>query len=190
MGSKLSRACWKSAPGESSRKRAASRRKRCAPRRGWPSSHARPSSPGRWGSHSTSTPSTTSKSSSISCCSAAWSANRAPAYARCAVTPTSKATGPWASGRRCRIRGSIALRASSRSTPHEPMAKTPWTRSAPCSPDRCRSSSPWGATSCRQPQIPSGPRKRSVAASSLHTFRRRCTAGTWSRAPRRSSSPA
>ena len=60
---------------------------------------ARSSCAGRWASPSTSTPCPPSARSSTSCCCAATSAGPARACARCAATPTCRATAPWASSR-------------------------------------------------------------------------------------------
>ena len=57
------------------------------------------SSAGRWASPSTATRSRRSRRSSTCCCCAATSASRAPGCARCAATPTCRATARWASGR-------------------------------------------------------------------------------------------
>ena len=56
------------------------------------------SSAGRWASPSTATRSRPSRRSSTSRCCRATSASPAPGCARCAATPTCRATGPWASG--------------------------------------------------------------------------------------------
>ena len=83
--------------------------------------------------------------SSTCCCCAATSASPAPASARCAATPTCRATARWASGssrrpslpRRARARSSASTRRAS-------TAATPSTRSAPCATARRRCSSRMG----------------------------------------------
>ena len=79
-----------------------------------------PSPAGRWGSPSTATRSPRSRRSSTSRCSRATSASPAPGCARCAATPTSRATARWASGSGCptalprRAARRVRLRAAAR----------------------------------------------------------------------------
>ena len=77
----------------------------------------------------------------------ATSASPAPDCARCAGTPTSRATARWASGRRCPTTSSTRCATSSASSRPASTASTPSTRSARCATARPRSSSGWAATS-------------------------------------------
>ena len=79
-----------------------------------------------------------SRRSSTCCCCAATSASRAPAPPRSAGTATCRATGPWASGSRCRQPSWTRSARSSASTRRASTARTPWRRSAGCATARIK----------------------------------------------------
>ena len=69
--------------------------------------------------------------------------------ARCAATPTCRATAPWASGSSRRSPSSTPSATSSASSRRASTGSTPSTRSGRCATARPRSSSGWAATSSR-----------------------------------------
>ena len=95
--------------GASSSRPPACRRRPCAPWGRPCGTRRRRSSAGRWASRSTSTRCRRCGTSSTCCCCRATSAGRARASARCAATPTCRATARWASTRSRRRRSSSAL---------------------------------------------------------------------------------
>ena len=79
---------------------------------------------------------------------------RRRAAARCAATPTCRATGRWGSGSGRRRTSWTRCRPSSASTRRASTATTPSTRSARCATARRTSSSGSAATSSRPPRTP------------------------------------
>ena len=89
---------------------------------------------------------------------------RARACARCADTPTSRATARWASGRRCPRSSSPRSTTGSASSVPASTVSTPSTRSGRCATGARRCSSAWAATSPRPHRTPPSPRPRCAVA--------------------------
>ena len=103
-----------------------------------------PSSAGPWASPSTTTPWPPSRRSPTSRSRRATSGSREPGCCRSGATPTSRVTGPWASGSGRRTTSSTRCRRSSASIRRASTGSTRSTPSAPCGTARRRSSSRLG----------------------------------------------
>ena len=143
-----------------------------------------PRSPaGRWASPSTTTPWAPSRRSSTSPCCRATSASRARACARCAGTPTSRATARWASGSACPTASSTRSATSSASSRPASTGSTPSAPSRRCATARSGCSWGWAATSWAPRPTPRPPRRRCATPRSPSTSppsstgRTSCTAG-------------
>ena len=108
-----------------------------------------------------------------------------PACARCAATPTCRATARWASGSRCPTTSSTPSATSSASSRRVSTATTPSRRSARCATARCGCSWAWAATSSRPRPTPRSPRRPCATARSRCTSPPSSTARTSSPAERR-----